>query len=428
MKRTQLMLAIFIYFVTVLQATVKVDYNSYFTSNMMRVDIHHGAILGQEFIAIDRISKQGKFAANKKRLLDELNLGQYQYRIYDAATNVLIFSRGYSSIFQEWLSLPGSKKSNRVFEESLVFPYPRKKIVFAICGRDRFNHFKEIFSIPIDPTDPLIFHESKQPNIETIDLMINGPVGRKVDLVIIGEGYIQTEIPKFKQDLQRITNEFFSHNPFSNHKKDFNIRGICAISLESGPDMPERDIYRVTAMDAQFYSLRISRYLTIPSVKKIYDYAACVPYDHILVLVNTERYGGAGFYNLYCSASSNGPAWQKVLLHEFGHAFAGLADEYSGATLNLYSPDVEPWEANITTNPNPQELKWKHLVSVDIALPTPDSLRYDHTKVGMWEGGGYSAKAVWRPAYTCRMRDNSAEGYCPVCCEAIERVIKWYVR
>ncbi|MBN1348124.1 hypothetical protein JXJ21_01810 [candidate division KSB1 bacterium] len=409
-------------------AAEEIDYAQYFTPNMLRIDLHHGAIQGKEFFAIDGISAGGRFAGSKKHLLGGLNLGQYQVRVFDAETNIMIFSRGYSSIFQEWFGLPGSKTVNRVFEETFLIPCPRAKIILTLCGRDGSNQFQPIFTAPVDPGDALIFKEHAIGDIETTDILISGAVEDKLDIAILAEGYTKNEQHKFKKDAQRVMKAFFEHEPFSRYKSQFNFRSVCAISLQSGTDLPEQGIFKATAMDAQFYSLRISRYLTVPRVKKIFGYAARVPFDYIIVLVNSARYGGAGFYNLYCTVAADNANWQDILQHEFGHLFAGLADEYEAASLNIYSAEVEPWETNITTNAVPEQLKWRHLVADSVPLPTPDSLEYDHTIAGMWEGAGYASAGIWRPAFTCRMRENSANGFCPVCRETIERIIRWYSR
>ena len=157
-----------------------------------------------------------------------------------------------------------------------------------------------------------------------------------------------------------------------------------------------------------------------------YDIAANVPYDVIFILVNSSLYGGGGFYNHYSEVTVDN-TWSKIVsVHEFGHAFAGLADEYTGdvSYSDTYNLNVEPWEPNITTNVDFNS-KWKNMVSEGTPLPTPRTEKYKNS-VGMFEGGGYVTKGIYSPFEDCRMKSNEAPGFCPVCHNAIRRMILLY--
>lgn len=145
----------------------------------------------------------------------------------------------------------------------------------------------------------------------------------------------------------------------------------------------------------------------------MHDILAGIPYEHIIILANTDTYGGGGIYNSYTLTTAHHNLFGPVVVHEFGHSFGGLADEYAydDQFVEYYYPDTEPWEQNITTKADFSS-KWKDL--------------YDQGVAGLVEGGGYQTKGVWRPCEDCRMRTNTAEAFCPVCQRAIERIIRFY--
>ena len=179
----------------------------------------------------------------------------------------------------------------------------------------------------------------------------------------------------------------------------FNIYAVEALSAESGTDIPVKGIYRNTAMNFTFSTFDIDRYLTTFDTKAIHDAAASVPYDHIIILINSDEYGG-------------------------GHGFAGLGDEYfyaDEANEQMYSLNREPWEPNLTTFID-FESKWKNMLSPMTPVPTPRTKKYE-SAVGVFEGGGYMTKGMFSPAQDCIMRSNNPTEFCPVCRKAIERAI-----
>ena len=250
-----------------------------------------------------------------------------------------------------------------------------------------------------------------------------------VDLAFIAEGYKADEMGKFRDDVKRMADRLFAEAPFNDYKDKFNIWAVEAISQDSGTDVPGEGIYANTALNSTFYTFDLERYLTTQDIKSVNDYSAVVPHDNIIVLINTTRYGGGGVYNYYSGTSAGHPLSPKVFVHEFGHGFVGLADEYYTSEVayeEFYPLDVEPWEPNITTLVN-FDSKWKKMIDKVTPLPTPPEEKYENV-TGLFEGGGYSAKGIFRPQIECRMMSNSSKGFCSVCRKAIIEMIGFYTR
>jgi hypothetical protein len=248
-------------------------------------------------------------------------------------------------------------------------------------------------------------------------------------LVILAEGYTANEIQKFADDSKRVTSYLFDEEPFKSGKEHFNVKAVFMPSAESGTDIPGERIYKNTAFNATFYTFDVPRYLTTSDMKTIYDVAATVPYDQIYILVNTERYGGGGFYNFLTICSADNELTREVFVHEFGHGFAGLGDEYytsSVAYENYYNLEIEPWEPNLTPLID-FDKKWKNMISPSVPVPTPREARYSNT-IGVFEGGGYMNKGIYSPYTDCRMKSNTAKCFCPVCTNAIKKTIEYYTK
>jgi hypothetical protein len=234
---------------------------------------------------------------------------------------------------------------------------------------------------------------------------------------------------KFREDVKKMADILFAEAPYSDYKDKFNVWAVESISQDSGTDIPGEKIYANTAVNSSFYTFGLDRYLTTQDIKAVNDFAAAVPHDNIIVLINSAKYGGGGVYNYYSGSTTDNPLSPKVFIHEFGHGFAGLADEYYSSTVaydGFYPLNVEPWEPNITTMVN-FESKWKKIITRDTPVPTPPEEKYSNV-VGLFEGGGYSAKGIFRPELDCRMKSNGQKGYCSVCRNAIKKMIEYYIR
>lgn len=402
----------------------EVRFDDYFKNQTLRYDFLLGGDDKSVEVYPQQIKAEGKWAGSKTKLIDKLNYGTYRICVFDEGSNELVFSRGFSPLFMEWQTTAEAKKMKRTFYQSAFFPYPKKKVRLDIEQRQWKGDFKTIYSAVIDPDDFYIIHENQQ-KYETQVIQNPGEPEECVDLVFLAEGYPRSEMDKFISDVKRMTDYLFETKPFNKHKSEFNIYAVSTPSVDSGTDIPGEWIYKNTAFNSTFYTFGTARYLTSSDMKNIYDAAAGLPWDQIFVLVNTERYGGGGFYNFVGVGSVDNELSEKVFVHEFGHAFAGLGDEYYTSEVayeNFYNLDVEPWEPNLTTLVN-FESKWKSLLDAETQVPTPRTAKYQET-IGVFEGGGYTSKSVYSPMMNCRMKSNEVPYFCPVCSDAIERVIE----
>jgi hypothetical protein len=359
---------------------------------------------------------------------DNFNYGNFKYELFDETGKTLIYSRGFSTLFQEWQTTAEAKSVRRSFYEVATMPYPEKKSKFVISKREREGNFTPIYETMIDPDDYFIRKE-KPLNVPVTKIYGSGDPKHSVDLAFIAEGYKKEEMEKFRQDVKMMADALFAEAPFNLYKESFNIWAIEAPSQDSGTDVPGEHIYANTALNSTFYTFDLDRYLTTTDIKTVNDYAAAVPHDHIVVLINSKRYGGGGVYNYYSGTTAGHPLSKIVFVHEFGHGFAGLADEYYTSTVaydEFYPLNVEPWEPNITTRVKFEE-KWANMIDKNTPVPTPADEKYSNV-TGLFEGGGYSAKGIFRPELDCRMKSNNKKGYCSVCQEAVKRMIEYYIR
>jgi len=404
------------------------DFSRFFADGALRIDLYHVGDAGSEEYILDELRKEKYWAGNPDNLIDTLNLGNYIVRVFDLETNRMIFSRGYCCIFGEWKTTSEAEKRRRVFHESLLIPYPRKPVQVRIDGRNRENIFRNVFDITVDPSDYHISTERKYRNFRVRKLMVNGPVSHKVDIAIIGEGYTANEVHKMRKDAKKLLKVLFDTEPYRSRKRDFNVRLVEAISPESGVDEPRKGRYRNSILGFSFNTFDIRRYMLSTNNKVIRDVASLVPYDVIIVIANTERYGGGGIFNLYAVSISDNEYSGYVFTHELGHSFAGLADEYYSSSVaynDMYPRGVEPWEPNITALLDTTNIKWGDMIKPGTPIPTPDDSTYNGV-VGCFEGAGYAAKGLYRPYRNCRMFSKGLVDFCPVCKRAIEKMIDFY--
>jgi hypothetical protein len=464
-------------------------FDAWFVDRTMRVDYFHTGNAAEEMIALDQIYDQGIWAGSRTHLIDPFALGRYLVRVYDEASGTLIFSKGFDSYFGEYkTSDPAIQGVRRTYHESALLPYPRKPVRFTVEVKDRQNVFKAFFSQTIDPAALTVVRERLIPGVEVFEVLKSGEPRRKVDVAIIAEGYTAAEEAKLKADLDRFAAVFFKLEPYKSHRTAFNLYGVFKPSAESGCDEPSHGSFKSTAVGASFDALGSERYLLTEDNRSLRDIAAHVPYDALYIMVNHKRYGGGGIYNLYCTFTTDNQWYEYLFLHEFGHSFTGLADEYYTSQVSyneFYPPGVEPAEPNITALLDPGTLKWKALVTPGTAVPTPwekapfdemdnayqkvrteindriakmkregaatadvarveeesERLSREHAdkvdaflqaskfwgKVGAFEGAGYAAKGLYRPMLDCLMFTKGAKPFCKVCEAAVLRTILYYI-
>jgi hypothetical protein len=438
----------------------------------MRVDYYHIGNDHQEMFALDRIViEPTPWPGDPRKNLDDTNLGKYFFEVRDRATNRVVFSRGFASVFGEWETTEEAKQRNRSFSESLRFPAPAAPVQVTLMKRDANNAFREIWSTTIDPKDPFIDTSVPPSPGPLLALQKSGDPATKVDLLILGDGYTAAELPKFEKDAHRLTEILFSTSPFKEHRADFNVWALCPPSAESGISRPSTGIHHRTPAGATYDAFGSERYILTFENRRFRDIASFAPYEFVEILVNGATYGGGGIFNLYSTVAADSQWSPYVFVHEFGHQFAGLADEYYTSDVSYLPPThrTEPWEPNVTALLDPGALKWKDMVTSGTPLPTPwnknafeayerdiqarrreirrqhrpesemDALfteekkHEDHLlssdqysgKVGAFEGAMYETQGYYRAQENCIMFTRY-DAFCAVCRRAIERIIALY--
>jgi len=402
------------------------DYNKYFTPERLRIDVVFAGDASSQSVYLNALHLERYWSGSRVTLNDPFNYGEYQYRVINK-TGEVIFSKGFSSLFQEWRTTAQAKECKRAFECSYWIPFPKERVEVAFYEREKKSgEFREMGRFPVDPADRQINREI-QNSYEIDTILYNGVSENKVDLVFIAEGYTAQEMEKFSRDAKRFAGYLFDIEPYKSRRGDFNIWAVLSESQDSGTDIPHQDIWRRTAISSSFYTFSIDRYLTAPNQKIVASAASNSNCDALYVIVNTEKYGGGGIFNFYGLSMSDHKHSAQVFVHEFGHSFAGLGDEYYASEVayeEFYNLKIEPWEPNITTMVNFAG-KWRDMISAEVPQPTPNDPAYKNV-TGLFEGGGYMAKGIFRPYLDCRMKTNTAEGFCPVCRRAINLMIDYY--
>ncbi len=417
---------IIFFFVSSLFAQVK--FEKYFTDHSLRVDYYHSGNSKHEFITFDEMIKEPYWGGSEVNLIDTFHYGAYMFKVFDAATDSLIYSHGYSTLFREWQTTGEAKKINRSFSESLVFPFPKDSVIVEIFSRDRKNIYYKIFHLFINPKNYFIKQDNRK-QFPSFKVFYSGNPHKKLDIVFIPDGYTKDQMSDFKKDCVRFKNYLFDYLPFSKNKNKINIWGVEAVSKDSGADIPAVHQWKRTVLGTSYYTFNSERYLMTYNDKAVRDVAANVPYDQIYILVNSKKYGGGAIYNYYSVAAAKNKKAKQLFIHEFGHGFGGLADEYYNSSVsyeNFYPLDVEPWEPNITTLVNFAG-KWKDMIKPGTPIPTPDTKKYDNV-IGVFQGGGYAAKGIYRPSRNSIMKSFSSNKFNAVSKRALQRMINFYAK
>ena len=395
-----------------------VDFARHFENRTMRFDYYHCGDVNSEEYFFDELRAEPYWGGSRVSLVDTTNYGNHLFKIIDKASGQTIYSRGFCTLFNEWQTTEEADSVRRAFPESVVFPYPKHECRIEFYSRDRKNRFVKLFEQDIDPAS--YFVRQFRPEYETFEVAYNGTPEHRVDIVLLPEGYSADQREVFEQDCRRFVSEFFSYSPFKENFHRFNVRAVWAPSADAGVTMPGEGIWKNTACDANFYTFGWERYQTVSDQQGLRDVAAHVPYDYIYVLSNTQKYGGGGIFNFYGISAAHHPSTTgQVYVHEFGHVMVGLGDEYIDDNADMYDTAVEPWEANLTTLKNFRSKPWSRMVAGETPVPTPDTDEYEGT-TGVFEGGGYMRKGIYRPARDCVMHSNNTRVFCAACTHALE--------
>lgn len=415
------------------------DFNTWFYNKTMRFDYYHAGNAESESIYFDEVLEEPYYAGSKTSLIDDFGYGNYRFRVIDKATGTLIYQKGYGTLMNEWMTTPEAKTMQKAMPESIVFPYPRKAVTLAIDARDKQNNFCEIYRQDIDPES--YFIRRNRPSLQYVDIAYQGNSDYCVDVVLIPEGYTEADKEQFMKDCQVFAESLFSYAPYGDNKSRFNIRAVWAPSVDAGVTIPGENIWKNTAGKVTYYTFDSERYQMTDDMQNLRDIAANAPYDYIYIISNSQKYGGGAIYNWYGISAAHifarPESIRKTYAHEFGHLLLGLGDEYvGGSDTDLYTPGIEPWEANLTALVD-GKCKWADMVDAKTAIPTPVPNGYNRTnsykmsdwKLGAYEGGGYIEKGIYRPMPNCMMNwMHTQDLFCPVCDKAIREYIDFLTK
>ena len=390
------------------------SFNDWFEDRTLRLDYTFSGDNSQQQLYLDQLSSLPRWYGRRQHLAELPLQGNGQITVRDQASHQVIYRHSFSSLFQEWLSTDESKHTRKSFENVFLVPYPKKPVDITIELRDYHNRVSAAMTHSVDPTDILIRRAGERLVTPYVTLQQAADTSRCIHVAYVAEGYQQHEMGTFLEDCRAAMESLFRHEPFRQMQDRFNMIAVMSPSAESGTSWPAKGIWKNTVLGSHFDTFYSDRYLTTLHLKKLHDVLAGTPYEHIIILVNTDHYGGGGIYNSYNLTYAHGPQFRPVVVHEFGHSFGGLGDEYPyGDDDPMYFPDTEPWEPNLTTK-HDFSGKWEALVS--------------EGRAGLIEGGGYLSKGVWRGFENCRMRTNEEPEFCLVCRQALTRLIDFYTR
>jgi hypothetical protein len=441
------------------------------TPPTLRLDYFHTGSAEEERFALDALVEEGPWGGNPDRPLDDMNLGKYRFEIIDRATQRPLYSRGFASIYGEWETTEEARSVYRTFHESLRFPEPAAPVQVIVKKRGADGLFREVWAVAVDPKGPRVDRTGPPPGDNVWAVQDSGPPAGKVDVVLLGDGYAETEMDKWHRDARRMADLLFALSPFKERRADFNVWAVDTPSRESGVARHSDGVHRRSALRVAYDAFGSERYVLAFDNRRIREAAAAVPYEAMILVVNERKYGGGGIFNLYATTASDNAFTPYVLVHEFGHHFAGLADEYytSDVAYEATSERPEPWELNATASATSP--KWKDLVTPGVPLPTPwakeafeeaqkeiqarrrqiraegrpeeemEALFREEQQrvnellaqggyadaVGAFEGAMYASRGYYRPQANCMMFTRRL-GFCEVCRRALERVIDLYTR
>ncbi len=469
-------------------AQILTAYNDHFTEKAWRINLYQTGDAKSEILTLDAIYEEPLWPESRTHRAESFNVGRYMLKVYDLASNSLLYARGFDTMFAEYkTTTPAADGIRRVFQRSVRIPEPRRPILFVVEARDKKNLLHPIFTCTIDPADYHIIRETAAAGDWIYEPVIAGDPRSTLDFVFVAEGYTAGARDKFKADVDRMAKALFDTEPYKSARDRISIRAVHRPSPEKSMDEPRQRVYRKTVLDAGFNAFDLDRYMLIEQDHRLHEIAAQVPYDALVVLVDSARYGGGSIAFDYCVTTVDNARSPEVFLHELGHSFGGLADEYYASEVaynDFYPKGVEPLEPNITALLDPANVKWSDLLSPGIPVPTEygkeaiDALqaerqarrkavageianakqqgadaatvksveekaaeaekdtqarieevrkKYIHLadKVGVFEGAGYSTKGLYRSQISCIMISNPKMEFCAACRRALTAMIDY---
>ncbi len=414
--------------VTVLAISAKAqEFNQFFVNKTLRVDYVFSGDAAKQAVYVDELSQFPTWAGRRHHLAGLPQKGNGQIYVKDLTTGQVIYATSFSSLFQEWLSTDEAQTTAKGFENTFLLPYPKQPVEVEVTLTNLSQQVIATLKHVVRPDDILIRQRSMDHVTPHKYVLKSGNEADCIDIAILAEGYTEGEMEQFYRDAEATCESIFSYEPFTSTKNRFNMVAVASPSTDSGVSIPHSHVWKQTAFQSNYDTFYSARYLTSSRVKAIHNALAGIPYEHIIIIVNTPEYGGGGIYNAYTLTSAHHPTFRPVVAHEFGHSFGGLGDEYfydNDVMTDSYPLDVEPWEPNITTRVDFAS-KWEDMIPAGTPIPTPPAKAKQYP-VGLYEGGGYSSKGIYRPVDNCRMRTNDHPEFCPVCQRALLRIIDFY--
>jgi hypothetical protein len=418
----------------------------------LRVDLNHTVRDGEERFALVRLARE---AAPPSRYGDAPDWGDYRLTLVDAGTNGVLSTTGFDSNIAAIADAASTTLCVRC-------TLPASAFTLNVEKRRPGGVFQNVLSSGVDPWRV----GEAQALAARIDAIVqNGAPSDKVDLAIVGDGYTEDEHAKFDADAKRAAAYLFSVEPFRSRSHDFNVNTVFVESAQSGVTDSHLGERRESAFGCAYGSGAGERTLSVGDETKLRDAAAALAYDVLLVAVNSRRYGGSAYFGGPAVVAMDSAAARYLVLHELGHALAGLAEEYyipygDGPT---YRGNVEPWQPNVTTALETR--KWATPQSIPSRWNKTQYERYfanyvrrysalraggasesaieklmreaagrqavllgRERAVGLYEGAAGYSKGVYRAETDCIMFSLQTQYYCAACTAALGRAIDAHVR
>ena len=389
-------------------------FDDYFEDRTLRLDYTFAGDHTQSYIYVDELVSLPHWYGRRHHLKEVPLKGNGQIIVRAHNKDVVIYRHSFSTLFQEWLSTDEAKQTKKSFENVFLVPFPKDTVDITVELYDYHDKTATSMTHTVAPTDILI-RKAGEHDMTPYDILHQAAdTSQCIRIAFVAEGYTADEMEHYLDDCQKAIYSLFNHEPFKSMQDRFNIIALKSVSEESGTSEPAKGIWKNTVLGSHFDTFYMDRYLTTLHLKQLHNVLAGTPYEHIIILVNTDHYGGGGIYNSYNLTYTGGKHFLPVVVHEFGHSFGGLGDEYNyGDNDPMYFADTEPWEPNLTTKCDFNG-KWEKLI--------------EEGKAGLIEGGGYLTHGVWRGFENCRMRTNEEPEFCLVCRQALTQLIDFYTK
>ena len=388
------------------------EFDKFFADSTLRLDYIFAGDAQRQQVYVDELSVTPRWYGRRQRLSELPLKGNGNITVTDKESGRVIYRHSFSTLFQEWLATSEAKRTSRSFENVFLVPYPHRPVSILVELFDYHQHVTTRMQHDVDPKDILIRRPTAR--LPYVTLQQADDTLRCIHISYVAEGYTADQLESYLSDCRTAMEALFSHEPFKTMRKRFKVIALLSPSADTDVSQPGKGIWRNTALGSHFDTFYSERYLTTLHLKRLHDLLTGTPYEHIIILANTEHYGGGGIYNSYNLCYTRGEHFRPVVVHEFGHSFGGLGDEYPyGDDDPMYFADTEPWEPNLTTHTE-KPVKWQSLI--------------DAGQASLVEGGGYLTKGVWRGQEDCRMRTNEYPEFCPVCQQALIKLIEFYTK